>query len=543
MSSTTSAPPRPERRVALPRQPLLLAAAYVAGYVALDSVSYVHPFGPLGITPWNPPPGLTLFLLLRFGPRYTPAVYVAALAAELLVRGSQQALWVGLAGALLIATWYSAVGWVMVRTAALTRSVPGPAAANRLVAVALLGPLPLALLYAGLHVLGGTLQVDDLGPAAIQFWVGDAIGILVTTPLLLEYVERPPRLPGRGRPELVLQGAAVVAALWVVFGVRATDEFKFFYLLFLPPLWIALRHGIRGATVASLAIQLGVIAAGDRLVAKGYAVWELQFLMLTLALTMLYLGAVVTERAHAYRAVAARDAALHRALRIASAGELAAAIAHEVNQPLSAIGTYARAAIAMVQRTDNGTRLEEVLERIAREVTRAGEVVQRLREFYRTGSTQRETIAPATLVHGAVDALQPRLGGVDVEIAITPGLPAITVDRVQMQAVLHNLLGNAVDALAGHRAPRIRIGARAGPGRAVVFSVADNGPGIARADVEHLFAALGTTKPGGMGLGLAISRSIAEAHGGRIVLVESPVGGAAFEVTVPAARGEGDDDG
>src|SRR5512143_1094757 len=133
MSSTTSAPPRPERRRALPRQPLLRAAAYVAGYVALDLASYVHPFGPLGITPWNPPPGLTLFMLLRFGPRYTPAVYVAALAAELLVRGSQQALWVGLAGALLIATWYSALGWVMVRRAALTRSVPGPAAANRLV--------------------------------------------------------------------------------------------------------------------------------------------------------------------------------------------------------------------------------------------------------------------------------------------------------------------------------------------------------------------------------------------------------------------------
>ena len=147
----------------------------------------------------------------------------------------------------------------------------------------------------GLHVALGELPTSDFLNAVIQFWIGDAIGIVVTTPLLLELTHRRIALRAHLDTEFVLQAGGVLLALWIVFGIKATDEFKFFYLLFVPLIWIAMRRGIRGAIVASFVIQLGIIAAAESIAAKGFLLRELQFLMLALALTALYLGMAVTR--------------------------------------------------------------------------------------------------------------------------------------------------------------------------------------------------------------------------------------------------------
>ncbi|MEP7206208.1 MAG: MASE1 domain-containing protein [Casimicrobiaceae bacterium] len=520
-----------------------VALAYIVAYGVLDWVSYIHPLGQLAITPWNPPPGLSLFVLLRYGLRFTPVLFVAAVLAEFLVRGVllDPALTIG--SSLLLAAGYAAAGALLVRRLNVGRSLRNMRDVNRFVGIALVAPLVIAVPYVGLHVAVGAVAPGEALRAALQFWIGDAIGIAVTTPLLLEYSARSVRWRRRIRPELVLQTATIVLALWIVFGIKAADEFKFFYLLFLPPIWIAMRHGVRGAVASTLAIQLGLIAGVDRIPDKGIALFELQFLMLTLALTMLYLGMAVTERAAAQRAIANRDAALNRALRMATAGELSAAIAHELNQPLSAIGTYARACIVMLDEPTHAHRLRETLDRMAREVSRAGEVIRGLRDFYRAGSGRREHTTARGLVGTVLESLGPRLtqAQVDVEVSYGETIPDMEVDRVQMQAVFHNVIANAVDAIgeARQRGGRIAIAVRAhGPG--LRFVVADDGPGIVPSRAARLFEAFNSTKPEGMGLGLAMSRSIVEAHGGQLVQVPSPLGGAAFEITLPCA--DDDDD-
>jgi C4-dicarboxylate-specific signal transduction histidine kinase len=245
----------------------------------------------------------------------------------------------------------------------------------------------------------------------------------------------------------------------------------------------------------------------------------------------------VTEREVAQRSIAARDAALDRAMRMATAGELAATVAHELNQPLSAIGTYVRACALMLERPAAGPLLRETLDKVGREVGRAAEVIRHLREFYRTGAARRESVAPAALIAAAVESLKPRLAyhGIETAIDVPSDLPPIDVDKIRVQAVLHNLLANAVEALAGRVVPgrRIRVAARVEERRGIVFEIADNGPGISADVASRLFEPLTSTKPDGMGLGLAISHSIVEAHGGSLRHVPGAGTGATFELTLP----------
>ncbi len=526
-------------RAGLPgaRHQLLIGAAYVASYVALDWVSYIHPFAQLAITPWNPPPGLSLFLLLRFGLRQIPLLFIAALLAEFVVRGaSDHVLFFAIASALL-AGGYAALGAVLVRSLGVGRELATLRDINRFVAGALFGPALIALAYVGAHVGAGVLAAPDFVRAVLQFWIGDAIGIVVTTPLLLEFFRRPPRFAPRFNPGLVAQSVAVMLAIWVVFGLPATDEFKFFYVLFVPLIWVAMNRGLRGTLVVTVAIQLGIVAASGRLTAKGIELFELQFLMLALALTSLYLGTAITERRAAQRRLAAGEAALSRAMRMATAGELAAAITHELNQPLSAIATYVGACTELVDRPQDRALLRQTLESMGREVSRAGAVIRRLRDFFRTGAPRREPVFPGALVQGAIEPLALRIAQqqASVEVSCDPQLPAVEVDRIQMQAVLHNLLANAIDAMDAARTPvrRIAVAVTHGPGDRLTCIVDDSGPGIEREAASRLFEAFNSTKPDGMGLGLAMSRSIVEAHGGELVRTDSRLGGAAFSMTLP----------
>ncbi len=515
------------------------AALYVVAYIALDWVSYIHPLGQLAITPWNPPPGLSLFLLLRHGLRYWPALFVASVAADLIVRGVSPPPVLALMSPLLLASAYAAVGALLAGPLGVGRSLASLRDINRFAAVAVISPLVIAPAYVGLHLALGDLPRAEFVGAVVQFWIGDTIGIVVTTPLLLELSHRRPPLRTRLDAEILLQAGAVLLALWIVFGIKATDEFKFFYLLFVPLIWIAMRHGVRGTVVASFAIQLGIIAAAESIAGKGFLLRELQFLMLALALTALYLGMAVTEREAALRTIATRDAALNRALRMATAGELAAAVAHELNQPLAAIANYVRACVLLQDRPETGPQLRETLDKAGREVARAGEVIRRLRDFYRTGSARRERIGPRTLIDAAVESLASRLrqNRIEIEVRCAHRLPPVEVDTIQIQTVLHNVIGNAVDALAATNNPhgRIRVAATAGSDGALLVEIADNGPGIGGEIAGRLFEPFTSTKAEGMGLGLAMSRSIVEAHGGHLRLRENAGPGATFELSLPFA--------
>jgi len=238
---------------------------------------------------------------------------------------------------------------------------------------------------------------------------------------------------------------------------------------------------------------------------------ELQALVAALTLTALYLGVMVDERERATEG-------LKQSLRLAAAGEMAGAIAHEVNQPLTALANYGRSGQMLIE-AGRVAELAEVIGRMVREAQRASEVVRRLRDFFRQGTTRLEPVPIAELLD-AVRRIgaQAHAGAVSVTVAADQDLPDLLVDKLQVELVLRNLVTNALEAVAAHAPGRgeIAVTATRHDARHVRIVVSDNGPGIDLAGVRSVFEPFVSGKSSGMGLGLAVSRAIAEAHGGTL---------------------------
>ncbi len=222
--------------------------------------------------------------------------------------------------------------------------------------------------------------------------------------------------------------------------------------------------------------------------------------------------------------------------RLTELGQMVSALAHEVNQPLTAAGNYIRASRRMVQ-SGEPVKADEALQKGVEQVTRASQVIQRLREFVKKAEGRRgaEDVRQTIEEAAALALLGAEGRGVHLEMDFAPDTPLVLIDKVQVQQVLLNLIRNAVEAM--HASPRreLMITTAVSADRMVEVSVADSGPGLASEVRERLFQPFVTTKSSGMGVGLSICRSIVEAHGGRMWLVDNPRGGADFHFTLPAA--------
>ena len=223
--------------------------------------------------------------------------------------------------------------------------------------------------------------------------------------------------------------------------------------------------------------------------------------------------------------------------RVNEMGLMVWTLAHELNQPLGAIGNYINASLMLVERGDPA-KLRTALQRAGEQTTRAGQIIQRLRSFVKKGETERrveavrETIEEAQML-ALLDAQQ---RGVSVRVEVAPDVPAALIDKVQIQQVLLNLIRNAVEVMAESARREIAIVAVAAAADTIEVRVADTGPGLAPEARERLFQPFTTTKAHGMGLGLSICRSIVVAHGGRLWAEDNPGGGAVFCFTLPGAR-------
>jgi two-component system sensor kinase FixL len=250
------------------------------------------------------------------------------------------------------------------------------------------------------------------------------------------------------------------------------------------------------------------------------------------------LSALYREReSYEARLVALREDLVHVA-RVGELGQVSAGIAHELNQPLAAMLNYSNAAkrLAGSGAPDAMAKVQVVIAKVAEQAERAGQIVRRMRDFLekRAGDHAVEdivTIAEDAMALGLIGA---KAAAVEVRFEAEPDLPPVIADRIQVQQVLVNLLRNAVEAMAA--APRRQLVLAVNRRNdLVVVSVADTGPGIASAIADKLFMPFVTTKPHGMGIGLAISKSIVEAHGGTMTAGPNPDGGARFVFTLPAA--------
>jgi PAS domain S-box-containing protein len=251
----------------------------------------------------------------------------------------------------------------------------------------------------------------------------------------------------------------------------------------------------------------------------------------------------ISERVNAQAALRNLQAELAHAARLSTLGELAASIAHEVNQPLAAITTNASASVRWLDRPQpNLEEVKTLAARIAADARRAADIISRIRDMATRRTTETAPISVASVIEEAAAFLRHDMQAqrVSLQLDLAPDLPVVIGDRTQLQQVVVNLAMNAAQAMvhvpAGQR--RIIIGAQHSEG-AIVVTIDDDGPGIAREHLDHLFQSFFTTKENGMGIGLPICRTIVEAHGGQIRVENRAAGGARVTVSLPVGAAAG----
>lgn len=503
---------------------ILLGCAFLAAYVALDYVSYVKPYRGLGITPWNPPPGLSIAVVFLGGWFYAPFVLVAPAVADVAIRGAALGVKLELILSLAIGGTYLAGGLALQRIAAFDPRFRFVRDALTLIGIAVSTALVAASLYVVILLHSGTIFQTEVVAVAWRAAVGDIIGILVMAPLvLLAATYRP-----WPRPDALalLQLFAIFGALAIVFGYQDATAFQLFYLLFLPLLWTALRYGPPGAAVALLLIQIGLIIGAEIRFGPDPGLGALQVLMIALAITGLIVSTIVAEREDAAARLRDQQASINRALRIRSAGEVAATIAHEINQPLTAVSTYAGIA-AKAMEDGRMDLVARAVDKIRSESLRANEVLQGIRELLRQGTLTKRNVD----LGAKLEELEMLLGedlekkGIRLVIVVEPAFPVLRADGVQLQQAVHNLIVNGAEAILGvGRGGTIVVTVASSPDDEAQIEVHDDGPGFPPGFDVNQSAPFTTTKPEGSGLGLAVARSIAEAHGGNLSIITSSRG-------------------
>jgi signal transduction histidine kinase len=517
--------------------------AYAVGCLVLNAVSHPQTVLPLALSSWTLPPGLSLAFLLLYGLRYIPWLVLVTFLVSLPANGMPSDWFNVIMSATILTLCHGALAVWLKRGLGVDPHFRSLRDLSWFLVVAVIA----AWIGSGVHVYneylrGGPESASWLADL-VNYWVSDLIRLLVVGPLVLVHANDNWRT-WRPTREMFIQAFTIGLSLWVIFGLKYTDQFKFFYLLFLPLIWISMRHGIQGATAALAATHLGLNSILEWLELHAITVVEFQMLMLGLALTGLFLGMTVTVRRATEERLHQREVDLNQALRLAAAGEMAQALAHELNQPLSALANYAQASRMMLADLDtHGPLLAGTLNKIADEAGRAGQVVHRLREFFRGGTVRMETGPVAELIEEGVAPLRKRAGryGIELHVNLSSALPTISADRVQIATVLLNLVGNALDALRNSSTleKRVEIKAEYLSTGFVRICVIDNGPGITADIRDRIFQPFATSKPEGMGLGLAISRTLVEAHGGTLELASSHPTRFCFTLPVETSNDEG----
>ena len=520
---------------------LALWAAFVVGYCLLDRLDMMR-FPVASSLPLSDlAGGLALALLVRQGPRLAPLVVAADIISNLLAPGRHPPLAAFACSAL-------ALGGAYALAAVYLRRFPIAVPDSQRDLLRLIGVGAVATLgraFGDLLVVaqwGGAGQAD-YAATLIRGWSGNFIGMTMMAPLVAGLGAARGWPARRDLAEFAAQVVLLGGILAMIFSSQQADRFRYFYLLFLPQIWLAVRFGVTGAAVGNFVVQLSLIGFFLARPEPEETIFSYDIRLITLTLSSLLLGCAVNERRTAEAVLRLRQEELARVSRLSLAGELAAGLAHQLNQPLLATIAFTRAAqrfMAAGETAEARADATQAMNEAVIQAERAGEIVRTLRGFIGKGEIEQRPHTIAALARDAVTLAEPECAraGIRIVSAIDKGLPAVQADAVQIQQVLLNLIQNAIDALDQPHvsAKIILLSARRSADRMVEFEVCDTGPGLSAAAEKRLFEPFSSDKGNGMGLGLVICRGIVEAHAGRLWLDQNQPGRCVFRFTLPIAR-------
>ncbi|WP_244426445.1 PAS domain-containing sensor histidine kinase [Rhizobium sp. PDO1-076] len=246
----------------------------------------------------------------------------------------------------------------------------------------------------------------------------------------------------------------------------------------------------------------------------------------------------LTEREETAARLHETQGELARLARMNEMGEMASTLAHELNQPLSAIANYVHGCVRLLQDADDPktVMVRDALEVAAEQSLRAGQIIKHLREFVTKGETDKtpENIRQVIEESGALALAGSKEKGVRTVFDFAPGAEMAMIDRIQIQQILINLMRNAIEAMKDSPYRELTVRTRLEGEGEIAVEVQDTGPGISDEIAQDLFKPFVTTKSGGMGIGLSISKRIVEAHGGEMTVSKNASGGASFRFTLPS---------
>lgn len=387
------------------------------------------------------------------------------------------------------------------------------------------------MLYASVVLGTGAIGSDAWLDTLIRYGVAEIAGMVTFMSIaycLSDYESRFNLFARVANWETAAYMALMVLILWTSMN-QPPRESMTYYLLFFPLAWAAARQGMAGAVAATAALEVCVMTATYLPSAYAAKVPDVQMLVLTLTLSGFLIGIAVDVAQRASNE-------LRQSLRLAAAGEMAGALAHELNQPLTALAAYGSACAKLIERDGGNPLLQKAVTAMVAESDRASNVLKRLRDFFRTGSTHLEQLPLAEVIEAATQPFREQARRDNIQFMIC-NVPHATLlgDRIQLEIVLRNLLANAFQAVAqvaDGQAPKVIVEAGM-EGDWIWIRIADNGPGIANKIRARLFEPFISLKSSGMGLGLAISRSIVETHGGTLSIEPSPHG--VLKIMLPAS--------
>ena len=514
-----------------------MGGALTIAYMLLTWVSSIHEHQGLPFTAWDPGLGL-LFAAMVIRPALgMSALFVGILGSEALILRNDVSPMHIVAIGIVVAGSYGGIAQLLIKRQIFDPALPmlrdlQALLGGGIVAAFCSGSILLALFY-----MSGDLGFSEILGAAWAHMIGDVIGIGVVAPLGLKLLTRNSFY--RFHPVARFEIACFLMTIGIFGFFVATsptgEGLRFFYLLFIPNVLVAARHGITGAAISLAMTQIALVVILDWVDADPQRFTDYQTLMLFLSITGLVVGGIVSERDSARLRVQAMEWESARAARFNLVSGMAAALSHEINQPLTAARARANTLTYLVER-EEWPGLKEQLTPLVRQIDRAADILSRLREFLKRGTPDRKPVSWSAIISDARMLLDPAAKAKNIELSWRDDDKGIILhcEPIQIEQVIVNLVSNAIEAIGSANQYDGKIIIDVAVKDSILnVKINDNGPGV-NADIkDHLFNTITTTRADGLGLGVLICQSIITSHDGRLWLAHSHPGDTQFEFQIP----------